>query len=185
MLPNTVELGQPLGHYSVYDMAFHLQTTIFGQLVRSVSRGRFFQYPDERDPSLWKGAVQKNDANASEKPSDTRNQTAPVLDCQGSTSYTLDEHSVLIVGWYGPDDPEVRIAPFPSFSSCCIAHSQLSQNPQNWPSGLKHLIAFQLCLLNFAVYIASSIYVPGEASLMAEFGVSEIVATLGLSLFTL
>lgn len=59
------------------------------------------------------------------------------------------------------------------------------QNPQNWPVGLKHSIAFQLCLLNFAVYIASSIYVPGEASLVAEFGVSDIVATLGLSLFTL
>ncbi|KAK8057134.1 MFS general substrate transporter [Apiospora saccharicola] len=145
-------------------MALHLQTTIFGQLVRTVSRGRFFQYPDERDPSLWKGAVQKNDATAPEKPSDTRSQAAPALDYQGPTSNILDERSVLIVGWYGPDDPE---------------------NPQNWPLGLKHLIAFQLCLLNFAVYIASSIYVPGEASLMAEFGVSEIVATLGLSLFTL
>lgn len=41
-----------------------------------------------------------------------------------------------------------------------------------------------MCILNFAVYIASSIYVPGEASLMAEFGVGETVATLGLSLFT-
>lgn len=60
-----------------------------------------------------------------------------------------------------------------------------SQDPQNWPDVLKHLIAFQMCLLNFAVYIASSIYVPGESSLIEEFGVSEIVATLGLSLFTL
>lgn len=42
-----------------------------------------------------------------------------------------------------------------------------------------------MCVLNFAVYIASSIYVPGEASLMDEFGVDEVVATLGLSLFTL
>lgn len=44
---------------------------------------------------------------------------------------------------------------------------------------------FQLCILNFGVYIASSIYVPGEQDLMEEFGVSVIVATLGLSLFTL
>lgn len=42
-----------------------------------------------------------------------------------------------------------------------------------------------LCVLNFAVYMASSIYAPGELGVMEEFGVSETVATLGLSLFTL
>ena len=47
------------------------------------------------------------------------------------------------------------------------------------------MIAFQMCVLNFAVYIASSIYVPGEQDLMDDFGVSEEVAILGLSLFTL
>lgn len=46
-------------------------------------------------------------------------------------------------------------------------------------------MVFQLCVLNFAVYMASSIYAPGELGVMADFGVSEIVATLGLSLFTL
>ncbi|KAI3395664.1 hypothetical protein diail_1033 [Diaporthe ilicicola] len=50
--------------------------------------------------------------------------------------------------------------------------------------GQLHLIAFQMCILNFAVYIASSIYVPGEANIMEEFGVDEVAATLGLSLFT-
>lgn len=60
-----------------------------------------------------------------------------------------------------------------------------AQNPQNWPDRLKHLVAFQMCLLNFSVYIASSIYVPGEPYLMEEFEVSPVVATLGLSLFTL
>ncbi|KAK7937278.1 uncharacterized protein PG986_014146 [Apiospora aurea] len=126
-------------------MAFHFQSTIFGQLVRLVSRGRLFQYPDENNPSLWKGAAQKDDAAPVHAKTEGRLE---------STSHAVDGHgSILIVGWYGPDDPE---------------------NPQNWPVALKHLIAFQLCLLNFAVYIASSIYVPGEASLMPEFGVSDI-----------
>ena len=67
-----------------------------------------------------------------------------------------------------------------------LAHSILNkQNPHNWPSSWKLLVTFQICLLNFAFYIASSIYVPGEASIMEEFHVSETVATLGLSLFTL
>ena len=39
-------------------------------------------------------------------------------------------------------------------------------------------------MLNLSVYIASSIYVPGEATIMQDFGVSEIVATLGLFLYT-
>jgi MFS transporter, DHA1 family, multidrug resistance protein len=39
--------------------------------------------------------------------------------------------------------------------------------------------------MNFTFYIASSIYVPGELSIVNEFGVSETVAILGLSLFSL
>lgn len=72
-----------------------------------------------------------------------------------------------------------------AFFGCVLIRCPRSQNPQNWPDALKNLVAFQMCLLNFAVYIASSIYVPGESSLIKEFGVSEVVATLGLSLFTL
>jgi len=49
----------------------------------------------------------------------------------------------------------------------------------------KHAMMFQLCVLNFGVYIASSIYVAGEPDLIEEFGVSVTVATLGLSFFTL
>ncbi|KAK6852223.1 major facilitator superfamily domain-containing protein [Apiospora arundinis] len=144
-------------------MALHLQTTIFGQLVRLISHGRRFQYPDERDPALWKGAVQEN--GSARAKSEERNDARLTVGSHDPDFKTNGyENGVLIIGWYGPDDPE---------------------NPQNWPVGLKHLIALQLCLLNFAVYIASSIYVPGEASLIAEFGISEIVATLGLSLFTL
>jgi len=59
------------------------------------------------------------------------------------------------------------------------------KNPQNWPIALKYLIIIQMCILNFAVYIGSSMYTPGEASFIQEFDVSEVVATLGLSLFTL
>jgi hypothetical protein len=55
----------------------------------------------------------------------------------------------------------------------------------NWPGGWKVLITFLMCVLNFVVYIASSLYVPGETSLEQDFGVSEIVATLGLSLFSM
>lgn len=58
------------------------------------------------------------------------------------------------------------------------------QNPQNWSSRWKAFVTFQICLINFSIYIPSSIYVPGERSIMKDFGVSTEVATLGLSLYT-
>ncbi|KAL2687884.1 hypothetical protein Neosp_005453 [[Neocosmospora] mangrovei] len=49
----------------------------------------------------------------------------------------------------------------------------------------KLLVTVQICILNFGIYIGSSIYTPGELSVMEEFGASELIATLGLSLFVL
>ncbi|KAM6505171.1 hypothetical protein FSOLCH5_015090 [Fusarium solani] len=59
------------------------------------------------------------------------------------------------------------------------------ENPQNWSSSRKLLVTVQICILNFGIYTGSSIYTPGELSVMEEFGAREIVATLGLSLFVL
>ena len=63
--------------------------------------------------------------------------------------------------------------------------SRSPQNPQNWTYSRKLLVTFQVCILNFGIYIGSSIYTPGELSIMEEFGVSEVVTTLGLCLFVL
>ncbi|KAK7968051.1 MFS general substrate transporter, partial [Apiospora aurea] len=147
-------------------MIFHMESTIFGQLARSITGDRFFQYPDEKDPSWWKKATQTSET----PPPPEQQQPSPSSAKLPSGAADHSEKEAqsdrgsdgLVVGWYGPDDPE---------------------NPQNWPNSLKHFVTFQMCLLNFAVYIASSIYVPGENGLMEEFHVSPVVATLGLSLF--
>ncbi|KAH8198336.1 hypothetical protein TruAng_007491 [Truncatella angustata] len=160
-------------------MQLHMESTIFGQLVRAITGNKAFRYPDERDPSLWEKSIQRDEpqpqqqSQQSPSPSQDTNGAGDASDKEAQDlSSTATEKQPenghgdlddLVVGWYGPDDPE---------------------NPQNWPNSLKHLIAFQMCLLNFAVYIASSIYVPGEPYLMEEFHVSSVVATLGLSLFT-
>ncbi|KAI1322376.1 major facilitator superfamily domain-containing protein [Xylariaceae sp. FL0255] len=144
-------------------MELHIESTIFGQLVRLVLGKKYgFQYPDEIDPSLWKVAVSQHDSALHE---DSKEDAMLDKAERGTRLQNAadDRLNILVVGWYGPDDPE---------------------NPQNWPSALKHLVAFEMCILNFAVYIASSIYVPGEPEVIAKFGVSEVVATLGLSLFT-
>ncbi|KAJ5691639.1 MFS general substrate transporter [Penicillium malachiteum] len=149
-------------------MSFHMHTSMFGQIVRFLSNGKAFQYPDEIDPSLWKLAVEgdiperlpSKGSSDEEKNEHDGNISPPKQILDDRTG----DQNLLLIGWYGPDDPE---------------------NPQNWSNTTKHLIAFQMCVLNFAVYIVSSIYTPGEPYLMDEFGVSETVAILALSLFTL
>lgn len=67
-----------------------------------------------------------------------------------------------MVDWWGPNDPE---------------------NPQNWSQKKKHFVAFQICLLTTGIYIGSAIYSAGEQQITQVFGVSTVVATIGLTLF--
>lgn len=61
----------------------------------------------------------------------------------------------------------------------------LQANPQNWPSSKKILVTFQICILTTAIYSGSSIYSAGTSDVVDKFGVSEVQATLGLTLFVL
>ncbi|KAI9838679.1 MAG: hypothetical protein M1819_004993 [Sarea resinae] len=162
-------------------MTTQFRDTQFGHLVRFLFGNKTFQYPDEVDPLLWRASLQRNtiststrsgeQSNSMEKPKDQNYPIAKGLDTQGVASQDLcvnhvieDGKDIYLIDWYGPDDPE---------------------NPQNWSSSWKLLIGFEICLLNFSVYIASSIYTAGELSIMENFGASETVATLGLALFTM
>jgi len=53
----------------------------------------------------------------------------------------------------------------------------------NWSTGKKFLVTFLICLLTFSVYIGSAIYSAGTQGVMERFGVSQVAATLGLTLF--
>jgi len=58
-----------------------------------------------------------------------------------------------------------------------------TQMPLNWSTFKKVFITFQICLLTFSVYIGSAIYTAGTEDIVKEFGVSQVKATLGLTLF--
>jgi DHA1 family multidrug resistance protein-like MFS transporter len=47
----------------------------------------------------------------------------------------------------------------------------------------KVFVTFEICLLTFSVDIGSGIYTPGILTVMQEFHVSHVTATLGLTLF--
>jgi DHA1 family multidrug resistance protein-like MFS transporter len=89
-------------------MTFQFHTTIFGQLVRLLSGGKRFRYPDEVDPFLWKKAVRQDTlqhTNASPKESANDIQDGQVPPKGGLVR--KDDQHILLVDWYGPDDPEV------------------------------------------------------------------------------
>lgn len=47
----------------------------------------------------------------------------------------------------------------------------------------RFFVTFEICFLTFSVYIGSAIYTPGLMSVMSDFGVAQVPATLGLTLY--
>ncbi|GAA6017962.1 hypothetical protein JCM10207_002721 [Rhodosporidiobolus poonsookiae] len=59
------------------------------------------------------------------------------------------------------------------------------ENPKNWSTRKRSFVAAQIAFLTTVVYIGSAIYTPSEQGLMEEYGVSQVVTVLGLTLFIL
>ncbi|RDH28092.1 major facilitator superfamily domain-containing protein [Aspergillus welwitschiae] len=76
----------------------------------------------------------------------------------------MSGEDVIVVDWRGPSD---------------------SENPQNWSTAKKFLVSCEIWLLTFAIYIGSAIYTPGIPGVSEQFGVSNVAAVLGLTLFVL
>ncbi|CEI68860.1 Caffeine resistance protein 5 [Fusarium venenatum] len=75
---------------------------------------------------------------------------------------TKDGH--ILVDWYYSDDNE---------------------NPHNWTNNRRLGVALIICLYTFVVYTSSAIYTSSTEGVMRTFGVSQLKATLGLSLYVL
>lgn len=54
---------------------------------------------------------------------------------------------------------------------------------RNWSTLKRNFVAGLICLLTFGVYVGSAIYTSSIPGLMEEFECSQVVATLGLTLF--
>ena len=177
----------------------------FGQLVRFVTKNKYFQYPEEKPdfqlPETWIDVMNQSDtlrkgSSQTQKP-ESENPESPSSDHHGEAlSRTATQHSlpytsdrleeeerhevekvkstpivpkrtrdgIVLVDWYYTDDPE---------------------NPHNWSNTKRALIATIICLYTFVVYTTSAIYTSSTIGVMQEFGVSTLVATLGLSLYVL
>ncbi|KAF6810590.1 caffeine resistance protein 5 [Colletotrichum sojae] len=59
------------------------------------------------------------------------------------------------------------------------------ENPRNWSAFKKTFVSFQICLLIACTYAGASIYTVGTEGVKKQFGVSDDVALLGLTMFVL
>ncbi|KAK9775980.1 putative Major facilitator superfamily (MFS) profile domain-containing protein [Seiridium cardinale] len=168
-----------------------LRDTVFSHTLRLITGGKVFKYPEELDPSIWEkyvhseksaniarhGQTEAPKPSSQEKLADggrdespnSRDSSATAVDhdtvVNGERSRHVDPEKgkdYYIVDWYGPNDPE---------------------NPLNWSHGKKFFVTFEICFLTFSVYIGSAIYSAGIVDVMSHFGVSQVAATLGLTLF--
>ncbi|KAJ5561942.1 hypothetical protein N7535_003596 [Penicillium sp. DV-2018c] len=178
----------------------------FGQLVRLLTKKKYFKYPEEKPgfelPETWLQMLNDNgtedgqpegeketnsepsasqDSNRSSEPL-SRASTRQASILSGQERFEEEEaqeiartkstpicpkktkDGSILVDWYYTDDYE---------------------NPHNWTNLKRALIVTIICLYTFVVYTTSAIYTSSVPGVMQEFGVSNLVATLGLSLYVL
>ncbi|KAJ5289037.1 hypothetical protein N7478_002067 [Penicillium angulare] len=157
-----------------------LRDTAFGKLVRLATHYRWMQYPEEQDPSVWTEYLktENKEEETTTSTAETENESPDDLEACGiytvmsqastrtrrmsSVSTIRAPEQSLVISWRGPDDPE---------------------NPQNWSTKKKFFVSCLIWLLTFAIYVGSAIYTPGIPGVQAQFGVSSVAGTLGLTLF--
>lgn len=163
-------------------MAELIRDSAFGHLVRLVTRGKYLQYAEEKDASLWRnfisgektrqmahhghpGQSTQEDPPSSSSEESSRTRAGEEQPVNEPTGHPIDQEKgrdVNVVDWYDEHD---------------------SENPMNWTTFKKVFVTFQICLLTWSVYIGSAIYTPGLETVTKQFGVSQVKGTLGLTLF--
>ncbi|KAI1335574.1 major facilitator superfamily domain-containing protein [Xylariaceae sp. FL0016] len=182
-----------------------------GQVIRFVTGKRMLQYPEERAgfklPEVWQQMLNGEKLNlvtsntvssapSTPAPDDEESQVDPApyeatltrtrsradtvpnteeryqvereLEIERTKSIPIvpkkTSDGAVLVDWYTTDDPE---------------------NPQNWTSLRRGMVAVIICLYTFVVYTSSAIYTTSEEGVMEAFGINLTEASLGLALFVL
>lgn len=140
-----------------------VRQSLFGRTVYHLSGHKYFSYKEEAPDYVIpeKYLVGENLAKGGFANKDAANGSES---SSISSEKTLQEDQKILVDWDGDDDPE---------------------NPYNWPVKYKVFLIGQICSLTTAVYMGAGIYTPGLDEIMAEFEISQTVATLPLSLFVI
>ncbi|GKT43612.1 caffeine resistance protein 5 [Colletotrichum spaethianum] len=167
--------------------------TAFGHILRFVTGGKFhqLQYCEEQSPDSWRryiseqkcantvryGQVKRTKKNAN------RNEQAEEDKKTNQSASSLDSARTVVPC----EEEELGNASSTSIGSKKERSTQivefLPNDPENWSLVKKVFVTFQVCLLTAGVYIGSAIYTAGLTDVMQVFGVSQVFALLGLTLF--
>ncbi|TIA62339.1 putative caffeine resistance protein 5 [Aureobasidium pullulans] len=149
-----------------------------GQMIRWMTKNKYLQYPEEKDTSMYGKFINREksgnmarygqpnppeDEEKEEKQDDNQDREGTTMNSASGIAVDPEKgKDVNLVDWWGPNDPEC---------------------PTNWSQGKKFFVTFLICLLTTSIYIGSSIYSAGEQQITMVFGVSTVVATIGLTPF--
>ncbi|KXJ86480.1 MFS transporter [Microdochium bolleyi] len=172
-----------------------VRDTVFSHSLRVLTGGRFFKYPEEEDPTIWKryihaekshniarhGQVDAPDDDNNESGSDPRSGSNDESsgDQRRSSVTAIEHHNVLHGTRRSPVDEEKG----KDYFIVDWYGPDDPENPQNWSTTKKVFVTFEITFLTFAVYIGSAIYTAGLLDVVMTFNVSTVAATLGLTLF--
>jgi DHA1 family multidrug resistance protein-like MFS transporter len=173
----------------------------FGQLVRLLTKNKYFQYPEEKPdfklPDAWLQLL--NESSTAENIPDEKKREPEDGHLSQDTSEPLSRTSSITLPFTearleADEQHEIEkiksipIAPRKTKDGAILVdwyYTDDAENPHNWSNTKRALITTVICLYTFVVYTTSAIYTSSTEGIMREFGVSSLVATLGLSLYVL
>ncbi|KAK2052554.1 multidrug resistance protein [Colletotrichum caudatum] len=169
--------------------------TAFGHLVRSLTGGKIrqLQYLEEQSPDSWRKYVNQ-DACANATQCSRIEKTETGFDQKRTEKTNISFHGrdgsvgittrTMVPGEVGENLDNATINLENGASNRLVEFLPNDpENPQNWPLVKKVFVTFQICLLTASIYIGSAIYTAGLKDVMLVFGVSQVAALLGLTLF--
>ena len=177
-----------------------LRDSAVGMIINLASGGRLLPFADQRGdyviPSRYTSSATV--AQPSTSPAEPSRMQTNGLANQQDGSTLVDEAGVVHTKYVEGEKLDVS-ALETNASPETLSPEQVSiypflvdwdgsndpANPRNWSTSKRMFVAFQICFMTTAVYIGSAIYTSSIESIMQEFGVIQVVATLGLSLFIL
>ncbi|GAA5910653.1 hypothetical protein JCM6882_001050 [Rhodosporidiobolus microsporus] len=175
-----------------------IRDSTFGLIANYLSSGRLFPYADQRPDYV---VPERYLASSSGTSIDSRfprtfSQAPTVV---STTSPTSPKDTSTLVNEPGVcpelkgDDLEKQAnkdaspTPSPPLSEKYRWLVEFDENdpdrPQNWTMRKKVFVGSLISLLTFAVYVGSAVYTSSVPGLMAEFGVGQVTAISGLTLF--
>lgn len=183
----------------------NFRDSFVGQLLRLLTKRKILRYPDEIHPEHYKRAIQTDRSLANtqslQRWTATRNSNALEIEGQGPTRSTerrlsrpssVGTSSGNILNNTEAFTPQIE-AELNKLESQADLDTKIvtwidendPANPQNWSLFKKCATTGQVCFLTFSIYIGSAIYTAGIVDIEHYFGISEVAAVLGLTVFVL